>query len=105
MPDNSELEILDLSKLPFFNEDVEAEGIPSVVSEFIDKLLQADGFLISTPEYNYSIPPVLKNAIDWASRDERMPFKDKWVALMSASMGGLGGARAQYHLTSSWNIS
>ncbi len=98
MPDNSELEILDLSKLPFFNEDVEAEGIPSVVSEFIDKLLQADGFLISTPEYNYSIPPVLKNAIDWASRDERMPFKDKWVALMSASMGGLGGARAQYHL-------
>ncbi len=97
MPENSELEILDLSKLPFFNEDVEAQGVPSVVSEFIDKLLQADGFLISTPEYNYSIPPVLKNAIDWASRDERMPFKDKWVALMSASMGWLGGARAQYH--------
>ena len=68
LPDGSTLEIVDLSPIPFFNEDIEAEGVPQVVVDFKEKLSAADAILIATPEYNYSIPPVLKNALDWASR-------------------------------------
>ena len=98
LPKNTILDIIDLADLPFFNEDVEVEGLPGSVVEFKKKLAEADGVLISTPEYNFSIPPVLKNALDWASRSDALPLYGKPLAIMSASPGMLGGARVQYHL-------
>jgi chromate reductase, NAD(P)H dehydrogenase (quinone) len=92
------LEVFDLEGLPLFNQDTEAQPTPKVI-EFKRKIREADAILISTPEYNYSIPGVLKNAIDCASR----PYGDsawqgKPVAVMGASIGAFGSARAQYHL-------
>ena len=73
--------------------------MPAKVKEFKAKIRSADAILVATPEYNYSIPGVLKNAIDWASRPPGdNSFEGKPVAVMSASIGMLGGARAQYHL-------
>jgi chromate reductase len=73
--------------------------MPPKVKEFKEKIRNADALLIATPEYNYSVPGVLKNAIDWASRPPGdNSFANKPVAVMSASIGMLGGARAQYHL-------
>ena len=71
--------------------------------EFKQKIKTADAILIVTPEYNYSVPGVLKNAIDWASRPSgNNSFQGKNAAIMSASIGMLGGARAQYHLRQSF---
>jgi chromate reductase, NAD(P)H dehydrogenase (quinone) len=97
-PQGAKLEIYDLAGLPFFSQDEERNPHPKV-AEFKQKIRAADAILIATPEYNYSIPGVLKNAIDCASR----PYGDsawagKPVALMSASVGAFGGVRAQYHL-------
>ena len=98
LPENTTLEVFDLSDIPPFNQDHEAD-MPTKVKEFKSKIREADAILISTPEYNYSVPGVLKNAIDYASRPYGdNPFDDKPVAIMSASVGMLGGARAQYHL-------
>ena len=84
---------------PFYNaDDQDASGFPAPVSVFADAIRAADGVLFVTPEYNWSIPGVLKNAIDWLSRMKDQPFKDKPVAIQSASQGPLGGARMQYHL-------
>ncbi len=97
-PKDAKLEIFDLEGIPPFNQDLE-DRMPDKVKEFKAKIRAADAILIATPEYNYSIPGVLKNAIDWASRPYGdNPFEGKPVALMSASPGMLGGARAQYHL-------
>jgi chromate reductase len=98
VPDNTFLEIFDLEGIPPFNQDLELQP-PEKVKEFKAKIRVADAILIVTPEYNYSIPGVLKNAIDWASR----PYGDnaldgKPVAVMGASPGMTGTARAQYHL-------
>jgi len=98
MPKEMKLEIFDLEGIPPFNQDLE-DKMPEKVKKFKAKIKAADALLIATPEYNYSIPGVLKNAIDWASRPpEDNSFEDKPVAIMSASPGILGGARAQYHL-------
>lgn len=72
--------------------------MPDSVIDFKTKLSKADAILISIPEYNYSIPPVLKNALDWSSREYSLPLYGKPLAIMSASPGMLGGARVQYHL-------
>lgn len=98
LPEGVNLEIVDLARIPFFNEDLEAEGVPQVVVDFKKKIASADALLIATPEYNYSIPPVLKNALDWASRGTDSPLSGKPLAIMSASPGMFGGMRAQYHL-------
>lgn len=98
VPEDATLEIMDLADIPFFNEDVEAAGLPESVAEFKKKLADADALLIATPEYNFSIPPVLKNALDWASRGHELPLFGKPLAIMSASPSFLGGARVQYHL-------
>lgn len=98
VPQGVELEILDLSAIPFFNQDLEGGELPAAVTEFKQKVAQADALLIATPEYNYSIPPVLKNALDWASRDKSAPLAGKPTALFSVSSSQLGGARVQYHL-------
>jgi chromate reductase, NAD(P)H dehydrogenase (quinone) len=98
LPDDATLEIFDINGIPPFNQDLEMD-MPAKVKEFKSKIRGADAILIATPEYNYSIPGVLKNAIDFASRPYGdNPFNDKPVAIMSASIGMLGGARAQYHL-------
>jgi chromate reductase, NAD(P)H dehydrogenase (quinone) len=97
-PKDMSLEIFELDNIPPFNQDLELTP-PDPVKLFKSKIKAADAILIVTAEYNYSIPGVLKNAIDWGSR----PFGDnsfegKPVAIMSASIGMLGGARAQYQL-------
>jgi len=98
LPKDAKLEIFDLEGIPPFNQDLE-NRLPEKVKAFKAKIRAADAILIATPEYNYSIPGVLKNAIDWASRPPGdNAFEGKPVALMSASIGMLGGARAQYHL-------
>ncbi len=98
LPENVVLEIVDLEGIPSFNQDLENEP-PAKVREFKQKIREADALLIATPEYNYSVPGVLKNAIDWGSRPYGdNVFEEKPVAIMSASDGMLGGARAQYHL-------
>ncbi len=97
-PEKVSIEIFDLEGIPPFNND-NINNPPEKVMEFKEKIRNADALLIATPEYNYSIPGVLKNAIDWASRPfQGNPLEDKPVAIMSASTGRLGGARAQYHL-------
>jgi chromate reductase len=84
---------------PLYNADLHADGtFPPPVTALADAIRAADGVIIVTPEYNYSIPGALKNAIDWVSRLKDQPFKDKAVAIQSASMGPLGGSRMQYHL-------
>jgi len=98
LPKDVDLDIFDIDGIPGFNQDIEAE-MPVEVKEFKSKIRDSDGILIATPEYNYSVPGVLKNAIDWASRPYGdNAFDGKPVAIMSASIGMLGGARAQYHL-------
>jgi chromate reductase len=98
-PADLAIDIFDLSPIPLYNDDLRTnEGYPEGVQSFRDALKAADGILIATPEYNYSIPGVLKNAIDWASRPPEQPFDGKPIAILGASPGALGSARAQYHL-------
>jgi chromate reductase len=102
LPEGVTLEIFDLEGIPPFNQDLEG-NLPERVKVFKAAIRSADALLIATPEYNYSIPGVLKNAIDWASRPYGdNPFTGKPVALMGASIGMLGTARAQYHLRQSF---
>jgi chromate reductase, NAD(P)H dehydrogenase (quinone) len=92
------LEIFELEGIPVYNQDQDAAA-PARVVELKKAIRAADAILICTPEYNYSIPGVLKNAIDWASRPYGdSAWKGKPVAIMGASVGNLGTARAQYHL-------
>lgn len=94
----ADLELYFINEIPLFDGDVEAKGLPRSVVNFRTKIEKADAILISTPEYNYSIPGVLKNAIDWASRPPVSSFKDKPTAIMGASDGWAGTARAQLAL-------
>jgi chromate reductase len=101
VPENATLEVFDLERIPPFNQDLENQP-PEKVKEFKTKIRAADAILIATPEYNYSIPGVLKNAIDNASRPYGdNAFDGKPAAIMGASIGMLGTARAQYHLRQS----
>lgn len=98
VPDNARLEIFELDGIPPFNQDLEMQP-PQAVSELKNKVRSADAILFVTPEYNYSVSGVLKNAIDWGSR----PYGDsawegKPAAIMGASIGMMGTVRAQYHL-------
>lgn len=87
------------SGFPLFNaDDMNATGFPAAVTALADAIRAADGLIITTPEYNYSLPGALKNAIDWVSRIKDQPFAGKPVAIQSASPGPLGGGRVQYHL-------
>jgi chromate reductase len=102
VPDGMALEIAELTDIPLYNADVEAEGYPPGVVAFRARIAAADALLIATPEYNYSVPGVLKNAIDWASRPPESPLRHKPVALMGASAGVMGTARAQLSLRQSF---
>jgi chromate reductase, NAD(P)H dehydrogenase (quinone) len=85
------------AEFPFYNADMqEASGIPPVVQKLVDAVRTADGVIFNSPEYNFSIPGGLKNAIDWVSRAPNQPFAGKPVAIQSATAGPLGGGRMQY---------
>lgn len=97
-PTHIVMEIFDLVGIPLFNQDDE-QTPPREVIKFKARIRAADAILMATPEYNYSIPGVLKNAIDWASRPTGdNVWSGKPVAILGASVGRLGTARAQYHL-------
>lgn len=86
-------------RLPLYDGDLEeAEGIPPEVQRLVDEIRAADAVVISTPEYNKSISGVLKNALDWVSRTKPVPWRDKPVAIMSATAGRAGGERTQFAL-------
>jgi chromate reductase len=88
--------------MPHYNhDDQDATGFPPSAVAFAGAIRAADGVIIVSPEYNWTIPGTLKNAIDWVSRMKDQPFKDKPVALQSASGALLGGSRMQYHLRQS----
>ncbi len=97
-PEGMHIEIGDLRDIPLYDEDVRAQGLPAPAARLREEVDRADAVLIATPEYNYSVPGVLKNAIDWASRPPKQPFAGKPLALMGATGGTSGTLRAQYHL-------
>ena len=95
-PAGIQIEIADLSQVPFFNADLSEK--PAAVQQLLAQLAQADALLLGCPEYNYSMAPALKNALDWASREpDNKLLAGKAVAIMGAG-GGMGTSRAQYHL-------
>lgn len=98
LPPKMSLEIFDLAEIPLFNQDLYADGEPEAVLEFKQRIANADLLLIATPEYNHSIPGVLKNALDWASHPHRRsPLNHKPLAILGAA-GSLGSLNAQKHL-------
>jgi chromate reductase len=97
-PEGMTIEAAEIGDLPLYNDDVRAAGYPPAAERFRGQLAAADAILFVTPEYNYSVSGVLKNAIDWGSRPPDQPFDGKPVAIMGASGGLFGTARAQYHL-------
>ena len=98
MPEDMQMDIFDLASLPVYNDDLRREGYPEPVREFRRQIAGTDALMIATPEYNHSIPGVLKNALDWASRPPDPPLTGKPVAIMGASTGNFGTVRAQLHL-------
>jgi chromate reductase len=98
MPPDMALTVLEIRDVPFFDGDVMDQGYPKEVIALRDRIRRADGVVLTTPEYNFSIPGVLKNTLDWVSRGSDQPFALKPVALLTASTGPLGGARVQYDM-------
>lgn len=98
LPAGVEFELAPIGDLPLYDDDARAEGYPPSVERLRQQIRSADGIWLATPEYNFSYSGVLKNAIDWASRPPGQPFFGKPIAIMGASAGRLGTARAQYHL-------
>jgi chromate reductase len=85
--------------IPHYDADMQqASGFPAAVAELGNAIREADGVLIASPEYNYSIPGALKNAIDWVSHLRNQPFARKPVLIQSVSAGAFGGVRMQHHL-------
>lgn len=97
-PKEMEIETFDLKDIPLYNKEIQDQGFPEPVASLREKIKNADGVLIVTPEYNHSFSGVIKNAIDWISRPPEQPFNEKPVAIMGASDGGFGTVRAQVHL-------
>jgi len=97
-PDGMTVGTASIADIEPYNDDVRIAGFPPPVTALREAIARADGLLFVTPEYNYSVPGVLKNAIDWASRPPNQPFAGKPMGMMGAS-GAMGGTmRAQYHL-------
>ncbi len=95
LPEGVSLEVFDLGPIPLYNEDILTAGVPESIRELKSQVAEADALLIAIPEYNYSVPGVLKNAIDWVSRPiKESPLNGKPVALMGAG-GVMGTVRAQ----------
>lgn len=101
LPDGAQLEIIEYSKLPIYNGDLDlpaAQARPEAVEQFRKQLDLCDAVLVASPEYNYSIPGGLKNAIDWASRGKDSPMLKKPAGIMGATTGMWGTIRAQQNL-------
>lgn len=99
--ERADLRLYDLAPIPLYNQDFEGEKRPPVVKQMLADIEAADGLVFCAPEFNHSIPGVLKNAIDWASRPPDQPFASKPVAILGAAAGMAGSARAQLHLRQS----
>jgi chromate reductase len=97
-PADMSVTVADISQIPLYNEDVRQQGFPPPVETLRRQIAAADALLFACPEYNYSMTGVLKNAIDWASRPPDQPFAGKPCAILGASIGMIGSARAQYDL-------
>ncbi len=98
-PEGMEIRAFDITPIPLYNGDVEARGDPEPVTALKAAIREADALLVATPEYNYGVPGVLKNAIDWASRPpDKTPLRGKPAAIMGASPGPHGTVRAQLQL-------
>jgi chromate reductase len=98
LPDDVEIHIADCAEVPLFSADLLEQGLPVAVRRLQDRILAADGVVIASPEYNFSVSGVLKNTLDWLSKANPQPFKNKAAAIVSATTGPLGGARSQYDL-------
>ncbi|HSV47850.1 MAG TPA: NADPH-dependent FMN reductase [Ramlibacter sp.] len=98
LPDGVALDIIDWRSVPPFDADMLATGFPAEVMAVRERVRRADGVLIATPEYNFSLPGMLKNLLDWLSRGDDQPLSGKPIAIVSAATGPLGGARVQYDL-------
>lgn len=98
LPQGVTMSLFDIAPIPLYNDDVYQQGFPDCVKQLREQIRAADALVIATPEYNYSFPGVLKNAIDWASRPPSQPFDGKLVGLLGAAAGGMGSSRAQYQL-------
>lgn len=99
LPEGVSLHITGLADLPLYNADIDGDKKPAAVRSLQQSIRESDGMLIATPEYNYSIPGVLKNGLDWASRPAyKSVLAGKPVAILSVSGSPVGGARAQVHL-------
>lgn len=95
LAEDADIEVFDLASIPLYNGDLDDENLPRNVRQFKDAIAQSAGVLLVTPEYNYGVPGVLKNALDWASRPAyRGPLVGKPVGIITCSMSTTGGARA-----------
>jgi chromate reductase len=97
LPDGMEFDAASLADLPFYNADVEQRGFPAAVESFRRKVASADALIFAVPEYNFSVPGVLKNALEWLSRPPNSPTNGKPCAVFGASVSPLGTARGQFH--------
>lgn len=98
MPAGMSLQVARIGDVPLYNQDIQDKGWPEPVQRLNREILESDGILIASPEYNYSVSGILKNTVDWLSRQQPNPFTHKPVAILSATSGPLGGARNQYEL-------
>lgn len=95
-PEGMEIQVADLSAVPFYNADITEK--PAAVQTLLQQMGAADAILFACPEYNYSLAPALKNALDWASREPDNAFLNGKAAAIMGAGGGMGTSRAQYHL-------
>jgi chromate reductase len=98
MPGGMTMTYARIDDIALFNQDVFDAGLPEPAKRFRAEVAAADGLLIASPEYNFSLSAALKNAIDWGSRPPNQVFQDKPIAIFSTSQGPMGGARVQYDL-------
>ena len=97
-PEEMRIEEGEIGGLPLYNADLHQSGLPAEIRQLCERTAAADALLFATPEYNYSIPSPLKNALDWISRAQPQPFAGKPAAIMGATQGLYGTVRAQLHL-------
>ena len=97
LPEGMSFSMADLSSLPFYSADVEQVGLPDTVRRFRAEVAAADALIFAVPEYNFSLPGVLKNAMEWLSRSPNPPADGKPCAVFGASVSPLGTARGQFH--------
>jgi chromate reductase, NAD(P)H dehydrogenase (quinone) len=97
LPEDMEFDVASLSDLPFYNADVEQRGFPAAVESFRRSVAAADALIFAVPEYNFSVPGALKNALEWLSRPPNPPTNGKPCAMFGASVSPLGTARGQFH--------